>query len=162
MCHFNPKAPLSLPDPISEGGETKIAISKVVVGGSVAHGTAVPGHFDIDLVAFSPSKYTNDHMSCTMISCMIQILAGILPTNMKITEKQYKDILDQMKECLEESLSQHYKPDNFEILFHGWRFDSWHFTVDLQLSPQWEQPDLEDMYSHLQKIPPRNKGFRTL
>ena len=50
---------LKVPFSTSEGGETKIAISKVVVGGSVAQGTAVPGHFDIDLVAFSPSKYTN-------------------------------------------------------------------------------------------------------
>ncbi len=40
----------------SEEEEIDIDISDVVVGGSVAHGTALPGHFDIDLTVFSLSK----------------------------------------------------------------------------------------------------------
>ncbi len=38
----------------SEEEEIDIDISDVVVGRSVAHGTALPGHFDIDLTVFSP------------------------------------------------------------------------------------------------------------
>ena len=36
--------------------EIDIEISNVIVGGSVAHGTAIPGYFDIDITIFSPSK----------------------------------------------------------------------------------------------------------
>ncbi len=40
----------------SEEEEIDIDIPDVVLGGSVAHGTALPGHFDIDLTVFLPSK----------------------------------------------------------------------------------------------------------
>ena len=85
--------------------------------------------------------------------------AGILPTKMRINEEQYDYILDQMKKHLKKSLIHHYTPNNFEYFLHGWHFESWHFSIDLQLSPQWERPDLEDMYDFLQGT---KKDYQTL
>ena len=35
-----------------------ITVSDVFLGGSLGQGTRIPQHFDIDLIVFSPSKYT--------------------------------------------------------------------------------------------------------
>ena len=35
----------------------KFNISEVIKGGSLGHGTAVPGHYDIDLVIYSRGIY---------------------------------------------------------------------------------------------------------
>jgi hypothetical protein len=34
-----------------------MAISEVIKAGSLGHGTAVPGHYDLDIVIYSESKY---------------------------------------------------------------------------------------------------------
>ena len=39
--------------------EVGIEVTEVFKGGSMGHGTTVPGHFDIDLVLYSRSKYHN-------------------------------------------------------------------------------------------------------
>lgn len=70
---------------------------------------------------------------------------------MEVTEAKYKEILAKMRECLERGLKGLYAPRDKPYLFHGWKFGIGPFDVDLQLSPQWKQPDLDDLYDHLQK-----------
>ena len=38
------------------GGGGWFVVSEVIKAGSLGHGTAVPGHFDLDLVVYSDSK----------------------------------------------------------------------------------------------------------
>ena len=40
-----------------------IAINEVIKAGSLGHGTAVPGHYDIDIVIYSSSKLKFSHFT---------------------------------------------------------------------------------------------------
>ncbi|XP_064392067.1 uncharacterized protein LOC135339739 isoform X2 [Halichondria panicea] len=110
-----------------------ITISEVVLGGSVAYGTAVQGNYDVDLVAFSPSLH---------------------PKQGKVSEDGYSTILAKLKIYLLEHLTGRYVPQEMEKQFHGWRFTANYLQVDLQISPQWEDPNLEDMYSYMRDMHP--------
>ncbi|XP_064392175.1 uncharacterized protein LOC135339823 [Halichondria panicea] len=120
----------------SKKKEIDIDISDVVVGGSVAHGTALPGHFDIDLTVFSLSLHPIKHT---------------------VTEQTYKDGMEQIIHCLQRHLTNYYKIKDPEELYgnHGRRFQCWHFQVDLSLSPKWE--NLEDMYKYMKMNPSTRK-----
>ncbi len=39
-----------------DGGPGSMTISEVIKAGSLGHGTAVPGHYDLDIVIYSDSK----------------------------------------------------------------------------------------------------------
>lgn len=39
-----------------EGGTGGLVVAEVIKAGSLGHGTAVPGHYDLDIVVYSESK----------------------------------------------------------------------------------------------------------
>ncbi len=124
------------------------------MGGSVAQGTAIPGHFDLDISILSPSKsqYLENKLT---IYCII----GLHPkrTESRNMESLYKRGLEQIMECLQTSLTNHHKISNVQELYgnHGRRFKSWHFQVDLSLSVKWDS--LDDMCTYLKPLPQQER-----
>ncbi len=87
--------------------------------------------------------------------CSISLLkSGLHPKQGKVSEDGYSTILAKLKIYLLEHLTGRYIPQKMEKQFHGWRFTANYLQVDLQISPQWEDPNLEDMYSYMRDMHP--------
>ena len=91
----------------------------------------------------------------SMVHIDRSLSAGLHPSHNEVSESKYKEILQKVLECLKKSIRDVYAPQKVEGLLHGWRFNAWRYQVDLQLSPQWKKPNLEDMYDYIQLHPGR-------
>lgn len=93
-----------------------------------------------------------------MLQSLLQLLwsykTGLHPKRREVSEDEYSGILAKLKLCLQEHLTGAYVPQNIEKQFHGWRFTANYLQVDLQISPQWEDPNLEDLYSYMRDMHP--------
>ena len=76
---------------------------------------------------------------------------------MEVTEAKYKEILEKLRKCLERDMEGLHASSDKPYLFHGWKFKIGHMDVDLQLSPKWESPNLDDFYDHQQKTVPKKR-----
>lgn len=119
-------------------------------GGSLGHGTAVPGKFDIDLVLYSRSK-PKTIVIIGMAVCLSQSLCeyvccAITPglTIKKATEDGYEEYFDEMNSYLNERLRGQYTHDDFTnvaIKFSIQPPGEYSIDIDLILSPYFSDHD---------------------
>lgn len=122
-------------------------ISEIIKAGSLGHGTAVPGKYDIDLVIYSRSKCKAipTPLGVSVFSFTCFIILGF--TGQDVLERHgFHFWLEQLKTFLNRTLGI-----SAEITPHSVQFDYNHLEVDLLVSPCWHNPN--QLYNFLKTVP---------
>ena len=133
-----------------------IKIHNIIKAGSLGHGTAVFGNFDVDLVIYSDSKHLKLH-SYSLVYLTI-VCAGVKAEQIEVSGYSYylKHLDTFLRQYLGESYVQTEKEKralakgrSIQFTYRG------KIEVDLLVSPNWK--DQHELYRFLNDIRPVEK-----
>ena len=132
-------------------------ISEIIKAGSMGHGTAVPGHFDIDLVIYSRGKTNLLYASHSrLIQKLRHRYTDITGNEVLRQRNEFQPWIKKLHAFLSRELGHNYNYTIMTLCSVQFCYKGM-VEVDLLVSPYWS--DQHELYRFLQGVPQNKRSM---